>query len=151
MSETTRPTTPLKGGRAKPWQKGQSGNPAGRPKGARHKTTLAMEALLDGEGEALTRKAVEMALTGDATALRLCLERLLPARRDRPVAFALPKLETAADAVKATAAIVEAVSLGELTPSEAGELSKLVDGFRSALTTAELEERLAKLEAANDR
>jgi hypothetical protein len=67
------------------------------------------------------------------------------------VSFALPKLETAGDAVKATAAIVEAVSLGDLTPSEAAELAKLVDGFRSALTTAELEERLAKLEAANDR
>jgi Family of unknown function (DUF5681) len=146
MTETT-----AKKQRGRPFQKGQSGNPAGRPKGSRHRTTLAMEALLDGEAELITRKAVEMALTGDATALRLCLERLLPARRDRPVAFTLPKLETAADAVKATAAIVEAVSLGELTPSEAGELSKLVEGFRSALTTAELEERLAKLEAANDR
>ena len=133
------------------FRKGQSGNPAGKPRGTRHRTTLAMEALLDGEAELITRKAVEMALAGDATALRLCLERILPVRRDRPVSFELPKLETAADAVKATAAIVQAVSAGDLTPSEAGELSKLVDGFRSALTTAELEERLAKLEAANDR
>jgi Family of unknown function (DUF5681) len=151
MSETTPPSTPLKRGRAKPWKPGQSGNPAGRPKGARHKTTLAMEALLDGEADTITRKAVEMAKGGDMVAIRLCLERIVPARRDRPVSFALPKLETAGDAVKATAAIVEAVSLGDLTPSEAAELAKLVDGFRSALTTAELEERLAKLEAANDR
>jgi hypothetical protein len=135
----------------KPWKPGQSGNPAGRPKGARHKTTLAMEALLDGEADTITRKAVEMAKGGDMVAIRLCLERIVPARRDRPVSFALPKLETAGDAVKATAAIVEAGSLGDLTPSEAAELAKLVDGFRSALTTAELEERLAKLEAANDR
>jgi Family of unknown function (DUF5681) len=127
------------------FRKGQSGNPAGKPKGTRHRTTLAMEALLDGEAELITRKAVEMALTGDATALRLCLERILPVRRDGPVSFVLPKLETGADAVKATAAIVQAVSAGDLTPSEAGELSKLVDGFRFALTTAELEERLAKL------
>ena len=91
-----------------------------------------MEALLDGEAELITRKAVEMALSGDATALRLCLERILPVRRERPVSFELPKLERAADAVKATAAIVQAVSAGDLTPSEAGELSKLVDGFRSA-------------------
>ena len=110
-----------------------------------------MEALLDGEADTITRKAVEMAKGGDMVAIRLCLERIVPARRDRPVSFALPKLETAGDAVKATAAIVEAVSLGDLTPSEAAELAKLVDGFRSALTTAELEERLAKLEAANDR
>ena len=133
------------------FRKGQSGNPAGKPRSTRHRTTLAMEALLDGEAELITRKAVEMALAGDATFLRLCLERILPVRRERPVSFELPKLERAADAVKATAAIVQAVSAGDLTPSEAGELSKLVDGFRSALTTAELEERLTKLEAANDR
>ncbi len=71
-------------GRFKP---GQYGNPAGKPKGTRHRTTMAIEALLDGEAEALSRKAIEMALAGDGVALRLCLERLLPARRDRPVSF----------------------------------------------------------------
>jgi hypothetical protein len=60
---------------------GQSGNPAGRPKGARNHTTRAVEALLDGEAEALTRKAIEMALDGDGPAMRLCLDRLChPAR-----------------------------------------------------------------------
>ncbi len=126
---------------------GQSGNPLGKAKGTRHRATLAMQALLDGEAEALTRRAVEMAMQGDPGALRLCLERICPPRKDRPVSFALPKLETAADAVKATSAIVGAVAAGELTPMEAGELAKLVDGFRAALTTAELEERLIMLEA----
>jgi hypothetical protein len=65
--------------------KGQSGNPSGRPPGARHKATVAAEALLDGEAEGLTRKALEMALDGDTVALRLCLERILPPRRERPV------------------------------------------------------------------
>ena len=67
------------------------GNP-GRPKGARHRTTVAIEVLLDGEAEALTRKAVEMALGGDTTAMRLCLERLAPPRRDRPVPSTWPRL-----------------------------------------------------------
>src|SRR5215213_5905663 len=101
-------TTGKRGG-APPFQKGQSGNPKGRPVGSRHKATLAVEVLLDGEAEALTRKAVEMALGGDTVALRLCLDRLLPVRRDRHVPFALPPLETAADAVKAIAALVRAV------------------------------------------
>lgn len=51
------------------------GNP-GKPRGARHKATQAALALLDGEAATLTRKAVEMALEGDTTALRLCLERI---------------------------------------------------------------------------
>ena len=130
----------------RPFQKGQSGNPGGRPKGARNKATLAMEVLLDGEADRLTRKAVEMALAGDTTALRLCLERIMPARKDRPVTFALPKLETAADAVKATAALVEAVAAGDLTPSEAAELSKLVEGFTRAADLHDIQARLEKLE-----
>jgi hypothetical protein len=55
----------------KPFRPGQSGNPDGRPKGSRNKATLAMEALLDGEAEAITRKAIEKALEGDMTAIRL--------------------------------------------------------------------------------
>jgi hypothetical protein len=135
---------PKKDTRFKP---GQSGNPTGRPPGSRNKYTIAMEALLEGEGEALTRKAIELAKGGDVTALRLCLDRLLPARKDRHVPFALPKLETAADAVKATAALVEAVAAGRLTPSEAGELAKLVDGFARAAELHDIQQRLDKLEA----
>ncbi len=73
---------------------GQSGNPKGRTKGARHRATLAALALLDGEAEALTRKAVDLALEGDTVALRLCLERIAPPRKDAPVSFALPEMKT---------------------------------------------------------
>jgi len=78
--------------RGRPFEKGQSGNPAGRPPGARHKATVAAEAMLDGEVEALTRKAIELALAGDTTALRLCLDRILPPRCERPTSFELPRL-----------------------------------------------------------
>jgi hypothetical protein len=56
------------------WKKGESGNPAGKKPGTRHKATLAVERLLDGEGEELTRKAIELAKDGDLTALKLCLD-----------------------------------------------------------------------------
>src|SRR6266850_8122204 len=71
------------------FQKGQSGNPGGRRPGCRNRATLAAEVLLEGEAEALTRKAVELALEGDTTALRLCLERIVPQRRSRALAFDL--------------------------------------------------------------
>ena len=94
-----------------------TGNP-GKPKGTRHKATQAALALLDGEAEALTRQAVTMALDGDGAALRLCLERIAPPRRDAPVTFDLPRMETARDAAKAAGAVLEAVALGDLTPTE---------------------------------
>lgn len=76
--------------RGRPFEPGQSGNPAGRPLGSRNKATMAVENLLDAEAEAITRKAIELAKDGDMTAVRLCLERILPPRRDRPVIFELP-------------------------------------------------------------
>jgi hypothetical protein len=135
--------------RGRPFVKGQSGCPAGKPKGARHRTTLAAEALLDGEAEALTRKVIELALSGDSTALRLCLDRILPPRRERPVSFIPPTLESAGDAVGAMAAIIAAVAAGEISPGEATELSKLVQGYVVALEASEFDQRLRAIEARN--
>lgn len=132
--------------RGRPFRKGQSGNPSGRPKGARNVTTLAMEALLDGQAEALTRKAIDLALTGDMSALRLCLDRIMPARKDRPVTFELPTINSAQDAAKVSSAVLAAVASGDLTPADAGEISKLIDTWVKAFETAELAERLERLE-----
>jgi hypothetical protein len=128
------------------WPKGVSGNPAGRPKGARHKYLVAIEELLDGEAEGLTRKAIELALAGDTTALRLCLERILPTRKDRPVQLELPPMEGTKDLGRATAALLEAVAAGELTPGEAAEIGKLIEGHRKAVEVVDLEERVRRLE-----
>jgi hypothetical protein len=123
--------------RGRPFQKGQSGNPSGKPKGARHRASLAAEALLDGEAEALTRKAIEMALAGDPIALRLCLERILPPRRERPLRFDLPELGSGADVGAAMAAILAAVAAADISLAEAAELAKLVDAFTRAVEAAE--------------
>ena len=130
-----------------PFQPGASGNPAGKPKGTRNKATMAVEAMLDGEAEHLTRKAIELAKAGDMAALRLCLDRIAPARKDRLVQVDLPALNCAADAVKVSAAIMAALGDGILTPSEAAELGKIVDSYVRALTASDFEMRLAQLEA----
>ena len=98
--------------------------------------------LSGGEAEAITRKAIEMAKAGDGAAVRLCLDRIAPARKDRPVPFTLPTLETAADAKNAAAAIVRAVADGDLTPSEAAELSKLLDNFIRIVEATDVQARL---------
>ena len=128
------------------FRKGQSGNPAGKPKGTRNKITLALEALLDGEASALTRKAIDLAKSGDGPMMRLCLERLLPVRRDRPVTFKLPELKTSQDAAKAALAILQATSTGELTPCEASELSRTVANYTETIRVCEIEQRLAEME-----
>ncbi|AXI45111.1 hypothetical protein C1J03_03105 [Sulfitobacter sp. SK012] len=123
-----------------------TGNP-GRPKGARHKTTQAIEVMLEGQQEALTQAAIDKALDGDVTALRLCLDRIAPARKDSPVSFDLPDIETAADAANAARAILKAISDGDVTPLEAATVMAVIEQFRRTLETTELERRLAALEA----
>jgi len=125
--------------RGRPFEPGQSGNPSGRPKGARNKATLAIQALLDEDAEALTRKAVAMALEGNIPALRLCFERLLPPRRDRAVAFDLPKIETAADAVAASGAVLQSCSAGILSPSEAADVMGLIATHVRAIELHQIE------------
>lgn len=120
---------------------------SGRPKGARHKTTLAVQELIDGEAEALTRKAIGLALEGDIAALRLCVERIAPARKDAPVNFDLQEIETSRDAMEAARAVVRAVANGALTPSEADAVMKLVEGYRRMAETVDLEARIEALEA----
>ena len=122
------------------------GNP-GRPRGARHRATVAAETLLDGEADGLTRKAIEIALGGDVTALRLCLERILPPRRDRPVAFRLPPVGSAADMSAVMAAVVNAAAEGKILLGEAAEFARLIETHLRALEASEIELRLRALEA----
>ncbi|NOD88746.1 MULTISPECIES: DUF5681 domain-containing protein [unclassified Ruegeria] len=121
---------------------------SGRPRGARHRVTRAVEDLLEGQSEQITQKAVEMALEGDSTALRLCLERIAPTRKDAPVSFDLPPIKSAADAAKAAQAVLQAVSHGEVTPLEGATVMGLVEQYRRVLETTELERRITALEAA---
>ena len=133
------------------FQKGESGNPAGRPRGARNRTTVLLEDLLAEDAEAIACKAIELAKAGEIAALRMCLDRLVPARKDEPVVFDLPPLDTAVDSVAAAARIVAAVEDGDLTPSEAVDLAKVIDVYAGALATKGFEKRLNKLESAANR
>lgn len=78
----------------------------------------------------------------------MCLDRLIPVRRDRPVLFDLPSIETTADLPKATNALLQAVASGDLTPSEAADIGKSVDAHVRAIEATDLHERLLRLEAA---
>ena len=128
--------------RGRPFKKGN----LGRPVGSRNKATLAAEMLLDGETEALTRKAIELAMKGDTVALRLCLERIIPARRDRPVKFEIPQAANGNEVAAAMHKVLTAVATGAMTPSEAQSVAAVVEGWRRAKEVGEMEDRLAALE-----
>jgi Family of unknown function (DUF5681) len=134
-------------GRGRPFEKGQSGNPAGRPPGARNQATMTAEVLLEGEAEALARKAVELALAGDTTALRLCLERIVPQRKSRAVAFELAPIDRVEDLAGAIGSVLQEVAGGRLCLDEGAALVGMMESKRRALETIEIEKRLAALEA----
>jgi Family of unknown function (DUF5681) len=126
--------------------KSQSGNPAGRTPGCRNQATRTAEALLDGEVAALTRKAVALALDGDVTAMRLCLERVIAPRRGRPVQLDLPPITKVADITDTMAALTAAVAAGDITPGEAVEVAKVVDLYVRAIEAVDFDRRLKMLE-----
>ena len=123
-----------------------AGNP-GKPKGSRHRATQATQRLTESQSEAITQKAVEMALAGDTVAQRLCIERIAPARKDAPVEFNLPKVETAADAAQAASALLCAVSEGAVTPLEGATVMGLLEQYRRTLEASDFEKRIEALEA----
>ncbi|MGV8952827.1 MAG: hypothetical protein ACOH2M_17135 [Cypionkella sp.] len=123
-----------------------AGNP-GRPRGARHKTTVAIEKLLDADARAITKKAIDLAKGGDTTALRLCLERIAPPRRGRPVLVVdMPKVTTASDVPAAISFIIAAVAAGDLTTDEAADVTSILDRFVKAIEITDLEQRLKDIE-----
>jgi Family of unknown function (DUF5681) len=136
---------PLGHVRGRPFPSGHSGNPAGRRFGSRNKSTIAAQELLAGEAEALTRKAIEAALAGNPTAMRLCLERILP--RDRAVKFALPPIRSAADIAPAMGAVTGALADGVITPGEAQAIARIVTTFVQTIETSDFDQRLQLLEA----
>ena len=129
------------------YKPGQSGNPAGRPAGSLNKATIAAQTLLDGEAEALTRKTVELALSGNIAALKLCLERICPPKKEKPLAVEFPAIESASELPLLTFALINAVGNGEVDSVQATALAALIENYGKALERTELEKRISALEA----
>ena len=136
---------PRKNARKTPGRPFKQGNP-GRPRGSLNKVTLAVQSLLDGEADALTRKAIDLAMNGDTVALRLCLERLCPPRKSRPINIKLPEVETTEGVAKAQNAVVQAVADGELTPEEGNIISGILEARRKSIELEDHERRISTLE-----
>jgi hypothetical protein len=108
---------------------------------------MAAAALLDGEPETLTRRCIDLAMEGDPTALRLCLSRILPVKRERTISLDLPAPEGSQDSLAAIKTVLEAVGAGEITPSEGQAVASLLETHRRTFEVEELEHRIEALEA----
>jgi hypothetical protein len=133
-----------------PFQPGQSGNPAGRPRGSRNKRTIIVEKLLDDSAGDLTTAAINRATEGDPAALRACMDRIAPRLRRRPLGFTLPDLVTLADTPVAFSAIAQGLAAGDLDVEEASALMRAVREFTFALAAVERDQRAAAAAAQTD-
>jgi hypothetical protein len=130
------------------FQPGQSGNPAGRPQGARNKASAIAEAFMAGALEEVLQATVERAKKGSDAAQRLVVTRLVPAARRRSVTLELPATLTPADVARALSETLQALARGEVTPDEASSIASVLDAQRRAIESAELADRLHKVEEA---
>ena len=118
----------------------------GRPKGARNLKTVAIESLLDVEAEALTQTTISKALKSDTVALRLCMDRIMPQRRDNYINLDLPKISEPKDLIEAASCVINSVQTGNLTPTDGSKVMSLLESCQKVFETVELVERLDLLE-----
>ncbi|MEF8714381.1 MAG: DUF5681 domain-containing protein [Accumulibacter sp.] len=128
------------------WKKGESGNPTGKPTGARNKATIMVQSIMERGAKEITEAVVELAKEGDLSAARLVLERLVPPAKERPIFLSLPDTRSAEGVAEAQNAILQAVAAGDLLPGEAATLAGIVEARRKAVETQELEQRITALE-----
>jgi len=126
--------------------KGHSGNFQGKPRGARHRYTRLAETMLEGEAEGLIRKLIELALAGDVAALRICMDRVVPAHR-RPVNFKVQIPNNGEGLMHAFDQILKAVANGEVTPDEAATIAGIIESRCRVFEHVELIGRIEALEA----
>jgi len=118
----------------------------GRPKGSGNKTKCAGQHLLDEYAEHLVRKCIALAMQGDRSAMRICMERISPARRDACIQMNLPSIQTAKDLDQAAEKVTQAIRRGDITPAEGGTMMHILESRSRVIERVEWENRLEKLE-----
>jgi AcrR family transcriptional regulator len=128
------------------------GNKAGtgRPPGSRNKDNVFQE-VLERDGEKIIELIKRRALKSNPTAMKLCMERLLPVARAGNARFRLPPVDTAAGLTGAISAVAQAVAEGELSAQEGESVARIIEGQRRNLELGEFEARIVALEEAGSK
>ena len=126
---------------------GQSGNPNGKPKGAKDKRT-ELRGLLQPHAKELVNKVVEKALEGDTTALRLCLDRLIPPYRAGNISVVLDEIE--GTLTEKGEKIISAMGSGEITPSDTASMLSALAAQSRIVEVDDIAKRVSELEKQNE-
>lgn len=126
--------------------KGQSGNPAGKPRGARNRSSIVAERLFADEIQEICGSVIAQAKAGNMQAAKIILDRVLPPIKDKPIQIDLPKMATSSDLLTAMECITFAVGSGQISPLEGESIARIVDTHIKALELNEIEKRLSCLE-----
>jgi hypothetical protein len=110
----------------RPWVKGQSGNPAGRPPKRAHAAHYVARSLIGRKAVPLTRKQIDLALAGDKTMLRLCQQSIMPPRREAPIDLQLPPITERGDLKAMMMAVADAAARGTIASAQAGALVRML-------------------------
>lgn len=123
---------------------GKSGNPSGRPKGVKDRRVALREKLLP-HADQLIEMVTTFAKSGDMAAMKIVMDRIIPPLKEEPIHVRIPKIESAADCTQAQAYVVNAVSAGDMLPSEGQAMSNLIEAQRRAYETTELAQQMRDL------
>jgi hypothetical protein len=131
--------------RGRPFEPGNAFG-RGRPKGSRNRDAAPAKKLLEEYTPHLTRKLIALALEGNGSALRICMERIMPPPRDACVPITLPKIKSAEDVASAAEKVTRGIGNGVLSPSEGETIMNILESQSRVIENAGTEKRVQKLE-----
>jgi hypothetical protein len=129
------------------FKKGVSGNPKGKPKGCKDKRT-ELRAMLEPHAGALIKKAVDLALAGDTTALRICMDRLVAPMKAKDGAVEIG--ESAGSLTEQGKTVLSALVSGRISPEDATTVMQALSAQARIIEVDQLEQRIAALERQAD-
>lgn len=132
--------------RGKPFAKGMSGNPAGRPQGARNRSTALRELISNDQSDAILNIMIKSALDGNLTAARYILDRVAPASPSQPIMIDLPPIDSVEAGAHAIDVTLKAVGQGDITLNDAKEVIELIKDRIKLIETVGFEQRIRQVE-----
>ena len=129
------------------FKKGTSGNPAGRPKGIQDKRTEIRD-LLKPHAPALVEKAVQLALQGEQTALKLCLDKVMPSLKPVSEPVSINNTGNLSDTGRS---VINDVFSGAINTDTGYELLRSLQIQANLEEFTAIEERLTALERIADK